>query len=600
MLKIKSNKMTTTFDAPLPKPSLPNNTYTHDHHMQRLVSYYINNSSVKAAVSSDLTAFGQRCAKEIFLLGEECEANPPTLTTYDAWGKRVDEVNTCAAWRRLKDISAEEGLIATAYNAETRERLGTQEARFLQVMKLVLFAPSSGLFSCPLAMTDGAACVLHKRVVAGPTPGYVSAAQARWARAAYDHLTSRNPAEFWTSGQWMTERLGGSDVGRATQTQARPKTGDTLPLDWELNGNKWFTSSTEADITLTLARTDDTTTTRNANIAMFLLPTQAYWKTGSETSLNGLRLVALKDKLGTRQLPTGEMDLVGTRAMRVSDIGKGTKDIMTLANITRIHNVVSAAASMRRITTLAVDYARRRTVGGRTLLPHHPIHVDVLATMEVRCRAAMCLVAELAHLQGAVDAGTVSPQQLSVHRVLIPLAKMLTGKLAVAVASEGLECFGGMGFLENTGLPKILRDAQVLSIWEGTTTVMALDALRVGKRTCEEAVRVLLTEAKQSTTDDIVTNALAVMFRDGQAMLFEEAVSKTPVMTMHARQGAMLLARGAALALMAKTCMTKCDKIAAVRWAADHTELVPRRQGTQAQRHVENLMLLNVHPSAKL
>ena len=160
-------------------------------------------SDVVEAVFPDLERFGSRLCKEIDHLGRQAELDPPFLRTYNAWGKRVDELVTSMAWRRLHEISAEEGLIATAY-----ERRHKQWSRLHQMCKMFLFASSPGLYSCPLAMTDGAAKLIE---VEGE--GFLR-------ERAYLRLTSRDPEKFWTSGQWMTERKGGSDVG--TQMFIKP------------------------------------------------------------------------------------------------------------------------------------------------------------------------------------------------------------------------------------------------------------------------------------------------------------------------------------------------------------------------------------------
>src|SRR5437763_15088151 len=185
-----------------------------------------------AQVEPDLQRLGHRAATDILALGEEAEASPPRHVPYDAWGRRVDRIETSDAWRALDRVSAEEGIVATAY-----ERAHGAHSRPHQFARLHLFHPSSAIYSCPLAMTDGAARTLER--LGGDDPAL---------RAAFERLTSRDPARFWTSGQWMTERTGGSDVS-LTSTQARP-CGD----GYALHGVKWFTSATTSQMALTLAR----------------------------------------------------------------------------------------------------------------------------------------------------------------------------------------------------------------------------------------------------------------------------------------------------------------------------------------------------------
>ncbi|XP_075425000.1 acyl-CoA dehydrogenase family member 11-like isoform X2 [Ascaphus truei] len=404
-------------------------------------------------VSRDFERFGCRLVDEIDSLGRECELNPPQLQHYDAWGHRVDRIVTCPAWKRMKELSAEEGLVAEAY-----ERRYSRWSRMVQVVKLYLYAPSSGFYSCPLAMTDGAAKVIESLGV--PTP----------LQDAFKHLTTRNPSSFWTSGQWMTERRGGSDVG-GTETVAQSQADGT----YKLHGFKWFTSATDSDMSLTLGRVTDTqghTVQGTRGLSLFYLKVR-----DPDGRLNGIEIQRLKDKLGTRQLPTAELLLDGVKALRISPEGRGVASITSMLTITRIHNTISAAASMRRVINLAREYATKRFVFGK-LIKDHPLHIQTMARMEVQARGAFLLLMEVARLLGLEETNLATEQDRHLLRLLTPIAKLYTGKQALAVITEGLECFGGQGYMEDTGLPAMLRDAQVLTIWEGTTNILSLDVLR--------------------------------------------------------------------------------------------------------------------------
>ncbi|KAM9330799.1 acyl-CoA dehydrogenase family member 11-like [Gastrophryne carolinensis] len=404
--------------------------------------------------SRELERFGQRISEEIDSLGRECEINPPKLQTYDAWGCRIDSIITCPAWKKMKEISAEEGLIAEAY-----ERKYSSWSRLIQIVKLYLYSPSSGLFTCPLAMTDGAAKVIETLGIPPTLQG------------AFRHLTSRDPSKFWTSGQWMTERRGGSDVAHATETVAYPQPDGT----YKLHGYKWFTSATDSDMTLTLGRVVNAqgrTIEGTKGLSLFYL--QVY---DADGQLNGIEVQRLKDKLGTRQLPTAELLLDGVKALRISPEGRGVASISNMLTITRIYNTIAAVSNMRRVTILARDYASKRFAFGR-LLKDHPLHIQTMARMEVETRGAFLLLMEVARLLGLEETNMATEQDQHLIRLLTPVAKLYTGKQAIAVISEGLECFGGQGYMEDTGIPSILRDAQVLTIWEGTTNILSLDVLR--------------------------------------------------------------------------------------------------------------------------
>lgn len=403
-------------------------------------------------IDPDLSRLGQRAATDILALGEEAEASPPRHIPYDAWGKRVDRIETSDAWRELDRISATEGIVATAY-----ERAHGIYSRIDQFARLYLFAPSSALYSCPLAMTDGAARFLE---VHGDET----------TRPVFAHLTSRDPRQFWTSGQWMTERTGGSDVG-STSTMARCESGNA----YRLYGLKWFTSATTSQMAMTLARIEGAPA-GGAGLSVFLITLR-----DRDGLLRNIRLDRLKDKLGTRALPTAELTLEGTPAHLVGGAGDGIRKIATLFNVTRVYNAVAAVAGMRRAIALATDYARRRIAFGKPLI-EQPLHVETLADLGLELRASFLLAFRVVELLGKEECGEASETDLQLLRFLIPVAKLYTAKRAIAVASEVVEAFGGAGYVEDTGIPRLLRDAQVLSIWEGTTNVLSLDTLRAMER----------------------------------------------------------------------------------------------------------------------
>uniref|UniRef100_A0AAY5KPY2 Acyl-CoA dehydrogenase family, member 11 n=1 Tax=Esox lucius TaxID=8010 RepID=A0AAY5KPY2_ESOLU len=422
-----------------------------------LLQGYLRRHLPSEAVYSDLLVFGERLVYEVDGWGRECETTPPKLVTYDPWGCRVDRIVTSPAWQRMKDLSAQEGLVAIGY-----ERTYGEWSRVYQMCKLYLFSPSSGLYTCPLAMTDGAAKVIQALGVSGPT------------QEAFSRLTSRNPEDFWTSGQWMTERKGGSDVGSGTETVALPQSDGT----YRLSGFKWFTSATDADMTLTLGRVadrDGRTTPGSRGLSLFYAAVR-----DEDGMVQGIEVQRLKDKLGTRQMPTAELLLDGLTdadCLNHECTGRGVACIANMLTLTRIHNSVSAVSGMRRVLQLARDYATRRSAFGKPL-KDHPLHMQTLTRMEVETRGAFLLVMDVCRLIGREETGHASQLDTHLLRLLTPVAKLYTGKQAIAVISEGLESFGGQGYIEDTGLPAMLRDAQVLSIWEGTTNVLSLDVLR--------------------------------------------------------------------------------------------------------------------------
>lgn len=542
------------------------NPFLEDAILRGYLTRHLPQESCSQAILSELKAFGERVVKEIDILGRECELNPPRLVHFDPWGRRVDHIVTSAAWKRLKDLSAQEGLVAIGYDKSYGEW-----SRVYQMSKLYIFSPSSGLYTCPLAMTDGAAKVIQSVGVSPPV------------EEAYSRLTSRQPERFWTSGQWMTERQGGSDVGTGTETVAVPQTDGS----YKLHGFKWFTSATDADMTLTLARVQDgsgSTTPGSRGLSLFY----AEVSRDEDGRLRGIEVQRLKDKLGTRQMPTAELLLDGLPAYRLSEEGRGVASIANMLKITRIHNSVSAAAAMRRVLQMARDYATRRTAFGK-LLKDHPLHMQTLARMEVETRAAFLLVMDVCRLLGREESGLAS--QLDVHllRLLTPVVKLYTGKQAVAVVSEGLESFGGQGYIEDTGLPGILRDAQVLSIWEGTTNVLSLDVLRSVARSSGMVLHAYFAHVKSllAGASGVSSLAPAVEAVGGALSELEQFVqieaSRSPSsLELAARDLAYSLARIYAGALLIDHASWKDasphDTYAALRWCEQELCLVASKQ----------------------
>ena len=407
-------------------------------------------SELLTAIEPELEHMGELAGGELYRFQLEDRLNEPKLTQWDAWGNRVDCIEVTPLWKRCEEIAARHGLIAIPYEAKSG-----RYSRIHQFALAYLFHPSSDVYTCPLAMTDGAARTLK---VAGNT---------QLIARALPHLTSRDPARFWTSGQWMTEATGGSDVGRSL-TRAVLE-GDR----WRLYGKKWFTSAITSQMALALARPEGNGP-GGSGLAMFYVETHE-----PNGALNRIRIERLKDKLGTRKVPTAELVLDGAVAELVGDTRNGTGHIEPMLVVTRTWNAVTSAAFMRRAVELAKAYAREREAFGARLIDQ-PLHIDTLAGLEAETRGAFLMAFELVAMLGRLEQNETKDDERALLRLLTPIAKLATAKQAVAVVSEAIEAFGGAGYVEDTGLPVLLRDTQVLPIWEGTTNVLSLDAVLRG------------------------------------------------------------------------------------------------------------------------
>jgi acyl-CoA dehydrogenase len=438
-------------------------------------------------------------------------------------------------WRFAERIAAEQGIVATAY-----EQKHGRFSRVHQCALAYLFTPSTDIYSCPLAMTDGAARTL------------MGSGNSALIERAVPHLTSRDPKEFWTSGQWMTELTGGSDVGKS-ETIAKPDlTRNSKPetRNWLLYGRKWFTSAATSQIALTLARPEGNPA-GGRGLALFYLEMR-----DEQGRLRNILIERLKDKLGTRKVPTAELTLDGTPAQLVWGTTDGVRNIAPLLNITRLWNGISAVSLMRRSIALALDYAHKRSAFGG-LLSEKPLHVDTLAGLQAETEAAFHLAFLVAELTGRAETQEIDEEQSLLLRLLTPLMKLTTGKQVVAVVSEALEAFGGAGYVEDTGLPMLLRDAQVLPIWEGTTNVLALDALRAlgADDQAFTALKSEVTRCLSSVHDQrlaeparIVQSALA----HAGSWLAEARKAGTPALEAGARRFSLTLGRTTELALLCR------------------------------------------------
>jgi alkylation response protein AidB-like acyl-CoA dehydrogenase len=434
-----------------PSPKL-NNEFTDDIFLQDYLHAFFPAESLSSVIP-DLTMLGRRTATEFLEWARDAENHPPQLIQFDVWGKRIDEIKVSQGWINLERVAAEDGLVAIGY-----ERKFGEHSRLYQFVKLYLYTASSAIYTCPLAMTDGAA-----RLIEVYGDDFLK-------QHVFTGLTSRDPAAFKTSGQWMTERTGGSDVSRS-MTIARPN-GD----DYLLYGHKWFTSAITANMAFTLASTEQPEKGKRAPLSLFYLPIR-----NDDGSLNGIQVEALKNKLGTRALPTAQLLLHGAKAKLVGEKGKGVKTIATLFNITRIYNTISAVSYMRRAFALSAAYSIIREAFGKPI-GQQPLHRKMLREMEIAYQSNALLAFFLSRCLGKEECGTATENDKALLRFLTPVAKLYTAKQAIQYASEHIETFGGLGYLEDSGIPVMLRDVQVLSIWEGTTNVLSLDMLRAAEK----------------------------------------------------------------------------------------------------------------------
>lgn len=472
-------------------------------------------SSIIETVEPDIARFGDDVlAPAIFDWITDSERNLPYVrgSGRDALGKPKSELVVAEGWRRLQDFGIQNGVVAINYDTDNR-----QFSRLIQCVRLHLWEASCANTLCPAAMQDGAARLLQLHL-ANPK-AHLDSLQRRVFQDAFDRLTSRDPATAWTSGQWMTERTGGSDVSQ-TETVAThspldvssgPQLADAernIPLGpWLINGFKWFSSATDSGMTILLAKTGP-----GKGLSAFLAPMRRYnpdliSATGKKGGyeLNGVSISRMKNKFGTQSLPTAELELVGMRGWLVGEEGKGIQQISTILNITRVHSTMASLGYLGRGLAVAKSYALVREIGvgkGRRLpLWKNPLHMRTLASITGEYYSMMLLTFFTVSVMGLEEVkGKQRDVQSPFGSILTPPEKHITPLLRVlssihkAYICENtipqlygcMEALGGVGYLVNSetehmNLARLFRDACVLAIWEGTTNVLSSDTLRALK-----------------------------------------------------------------------------------------------------------------------
>jgi putative acyl-CoA dehydrogenase len=371
---------------------------------------------------------------------------PPVLRTHDSRGHRIDEVDFHPAWHELMATAVSHGLHAAPWLDDAPGAHVTRAARFY------VWTQAEAGHGCPVSMTYASVPALRHE------PALASRFVPLLASRAYDPgLRVPDGKAGLLAGMAMTEKQGGSDV-RANTTRAVPA-GD----GYLLTGHKWFCSAPMCDLFLVLAQAPE-------GLGCFLLPRVLPDGTG-----NAMRIQRLKDKLGNRSNASSEVEYDAAFAWRVGEPGRGVATIIEMVSATRLDCVLGSAAAIRQACVTAVHYAGIRRSFGATLASH-PLMASVLADLVLESEAATVLVMRLA---GAADrAARGDAGEAALLRLALPAAKYWVCKRTPMATAEALECLGGNGYVEESGLPRLYRDAPLNSVWEGSGNVNALDVLR--------------------------------------------------------------------------------------------------------------------------
>ncbi|MDQ1007575.1 putative acyl-CoA dehydrogenase [Streptomyces sp. V4I23] len=444
---------TVTNQAP---PLVGYDVYSADRALAEAVDRHVA-PELRDEVREELSALGQTAGSaQAQEWGTQANENPPKLRTHDRYGNRIDEVEFHPAWHRLLGHSVSAGLV----NAWNRPAGHVRRAA-----GFLVWTQAEAGHGCPLSMTHASVPALRT------DPALAAVWEPRLTSTVYEEGL-RPAAEKAGSlfGMGMTEKQGGSDV-RANTTRAEPLAADG---EYVLTGHKWFCSAPMSDGFLVLAQAAGGTSRAEGHgggLTCFLVP-----RVLEDGTRNVFRIQRLKDKLGNRSNASGEVEFDGTWGRRVGDEGRGVRTIIEMVAATRLDCVLGSAALMRQGVAQAVHHATYRSAFGG-LLVDKPLMRNVLADLALESEAATTLGLRLA---AAYDADT--EEERAFLRLAVPAAKYWVTKRCTPVAAEALECLGGNGYVEESGMPRLLRESPLNSIWEGSGNVQALDVLRALQR----------------------------------------------------------------------------------------------------------------------
>jgi len=397
-----------------------------------------------------LASYGALAGDVLYQLGFEANRDRPRLHTHDARGHRVDVVEFHPAYHQLMDLAKQHGVAGLSWHAAVP---GAHVAR--AALSYLHHQVEAGT-SCPLTMTHAGVAALRQ------VPG-VDEWTRKAAEPAYDPADVPIAAKRGiTLGMGMTEKQGGSDV-RANATTATPLDHDDA---YALVGHKWFFSAPMSDGFLVLAQAP-------AGLTCLLMPRRL-----DDGRRNAFRLMRLKDKLGDWSNASSEVEFCGAWARRIGEEGRGVATIIPMVMMTRLDCMLGAAAQMRMAFAQALHHARHRRSFGKRLV-EHPLMGNVLADLAIESEAATMLALRVAR---AVDRSEVDEGEAALARIATALGKYWLCRRAPAFVNEAQECLGGAGYVEESILPRLYRQAPLNSIWEGSGNIQCLDVLRALKR----------------------------------------------------------------------------------------------------------------------
>lgn len=515
------------------------NLYSVDTELHSLLALYLPENLLRH-LRPHFERLGGLAGGRLDELAGAADRNPPTLKQRTRTGLDEQQVIKHPAYVEMERLALSEfGLAAISHRDETLGWKGRMPPLVKYALTYLFVQAEFGL-CCPVSMTDSLTRTLKKFGAPALVQKYLP------------RLTSLDFDELAQGAMFMTEQAAGSDIA-ATATLARREADGS----WRLTGDKWFCSNPDADFAMVLARAEDGVAGMKG-VSLFLLPRRL-----DDGRLNHYRIIRLKDKLGTRSMASGEIRLEGALAFLVGEEGRGFVQMADMVNNSRLSNGVRAAGLMRRAVAEAEYIAAERQAFGRTL-DQMPLMQRQLDKLRVPAEQARTMVCQTALALARSDAGEADAYALL--RILTPLIKFRACRDARKVTGDAMEVRGGCGYIEEWSDPRLVRDAHLGSIWEGTSNIVALDVIRAVKR--EGSLPVLRAHCERLITEAEPAPAFAQALRD--ALARAAALAETA-----AREGGDVLARQAASALY------HCTSASAMAWEAARTGSAARLRWSQ-------------------
>lgn len=511
-----------------------------------------------------LEDIGAKAAVEMDTLSLTADKNVPKLVKRDKWGETLNAVEFHPAYWRLMQIAVESQMLRVKWEPHLRQRFAGQRHKMGFAIGFLYAMSESGQY-CPLCMTDGVAHLIDQFC------------DEEDRDRLLPHIYTQQLADFYTGAMFLTEKTGGSDVG-ANRVQARR-------LDsgyYSLHGEKWFCSNVSAQIIFALARTqEEVPGTRGLSI--FLVERVL---DGGEP--NPIDIVRLKDKLGTRSMASGECLLDGTVGKLVGEEFLGFRVMAEMINLSRMYNSVAAIAGGRRALVEAWQFLSHRVTFGKVALEHALVRAKFweLGSMYL---ASFHLVWRAIQAMDNAEMGDVREAELL--RMLTPMAKRDAAEWAVYLCRESMELMGGMGYIEDTVIPKTMRDVMVLPIWEGAGNIMVLDMLRAAHKS--KGLGLLLEEMERMCQVDHPASQVLMGWLGTLTVRLEalRELDQDP-MEYQAMEVFEDLTRcyQAALLLQQSTTDAAGRYLLAVEWLLKGMRGFPHRAAAPARAEVETLM----------